>query len=61
MARPTATSNVPIVALTANAVSGMREFFLENGFNDFMSKPVDVVKLDSVLENWIPREKQIKI
>jgi len=54
-------ANVPIVALTANAVSGMREFFLENGFNDFMSKPVDVVKLDSVLENWIPREKQIKI
>jgi len=52
-------SEVPIVALTANAVSGMREFFLENGFNDFMSKPVDVVKLNAVLEQWIPKEKQL--
>ena len=53
--------HMPIVALTANAVSGMREFFLENGFSDFMSKPVDVVKLNSVLEKWIPKEKRIKL
>jgi len=52
--------NVPIVALTANAVSGARKFFMENGFSDFMSKPVDVVKLNSVLERWIPKEKQLK-
>ena len=54
-------SKVPIVALTANAVTGMREFFLGNGFSDFMSKPVDVVKLNSVLERWIPKEKQQKL
>ncbi|MDR0465414.1 MAG: response regulator, partial [Treponema sp.] len=37
---------LPIIALTANAVTGMREMFLENGFNDFLAKPVDVFKLN---------------
>ena len=54
-------AEIPIVALTANAVIGMREFFLANGFSDFMSKPVDVVKLNSVLEKWIPKEKQLTL
>ena len=53
-------AKVPIVALTANAVSGMREFFLDNGFDDFMHKPVDTIKLNSVLEKWIPKDKQQK-
>ena len=51
-------SGVPIIALTANAVSGMREMFLNNGFDDFMSKPIDLTKLSSVLENFIPKEKR---
>ncbi len=50
--------NVPIIALTADAVSGIKETFLENGLNDFLSKPIDTIKLNSVLEKWIPREKQ---
>jgi signal transduction histidine kinase/CheY-like chemotaxis protein/HPt (histidine-containing phosphotransfer) domain-containing protein len=50
--------NVPIVALTANAISGMKEFFLEAGFNDFLSKPIDLIKLDSILKKWIPAEKR---
>ncbi|MDR2575026.1 MAG: response regulator [Treponema sp.] len=50
--------NVPIIALTADAVSGIKEMFLQNGFNDFLSKPIDTIKLDSILEKWIPREKQ---
>jgi CheY-like chemotaxis protein len=49
---------VPVIALTANAVSGTKEMFMENGFNDFLSKPIDTVKLDAVLERWIPKEKQ---
>jgi HPt (histidine-containing phosphotransfer) domain-containing protein len=49
---------VPIIALTANAVSGTKEMFLENGFNDFLSKPIDTVKLNAILEKWIPKEKQ---
>ena len=50
--------NVPIVALTANVISGNREMLLENGFNDFLSKPMDVAKLNAVLEKWIPKDKQ---
>jgi len=51
---------IPIIALTANAVVGMREMFIENGFNDFISKPIDVSKLDEMLERWIPKEKKEK-
>ena len=49
---------VPVIALTANAVTGTKEMFLENGFNDFLSKPIDTIKLDTVLEKWIPKDKQ---
>jgi signal transduction histidine kinase/FixJ family two-component response regulator/HPt (histidine-containing phosphotransfer) domain-containing protein len=48
---------VPIIALTANAIAGSREMFLENGFNDFISKPIDIKRLDTVLNQWI-RDKQ---
>jgi signal transduction histidine kinase/CheY-like chemotaxis protein len=51
---------VPIIALTANAVAGMREMFIENGFNDFLSKPIDVSKLDEILDRWIPKEKRVQ-
>ena len=51
-------AGLPIIALTANAVSGMEELFLQNGFNGFLTKPVDTVKLNSILEKWIPKEKQ---
>jgi len=50
----------PIVALTANAVAGVKEMFLKNGFNDFLSKPIDMAKLDAILEKWIPKEMQEK-
>jgi CheY-like chemotaxis protein len=49
--------HVPIVALTANAVVGMKEMFLENGFNDFLSKPIDISRLNEILEHWIPKGK----
>jgi len=53
--------NLPIIALTANAVSGTKEMFLANGFNDFISKPIDMVNLNSILEKWLPKEKQEKV
>ena len=42
-----------IVALTANAVVGQAELFLENGFTDFMSKPIDIRQLNAVLNRLI--------
>jgi signal transduction histidine kinase/CheY-like chemotaxis protein len=48
----------PIIALTANAIVGMREMFIENGFNDFLAKPIDVSKLDEMIGRWIPKEKR---
>ena len=48
--------NLPIVALTANVTSGIDELLLNKGFNDFLSKPIDTVKLNTVLERWIPKE-----
>jgi CheY-like chemotaxis protein len=44
---------VPIVALTANAIVGNDKMFLENGFQAFLSKPIDIVKLDAVLHEWV--------
>jgi CheY-like chemotaxis protein len=49
---------VPIVALTANAISGMREMFLESGFSDFLAKPIDSSKLDEIVAHWMPKEKR---
>jgi len=49
---------LPIVALTANAVSGMKEMFLENGFQDFIAKPIDINKLDIILDNLLPQSKR---
>ncbi|MDR1024271.1 MAG: response regulator, partial [Treponema sp.] len=48
---------VPVIVLTANAVAGNREMFLESGFNDFISKPIDIKRLDVTLNQWI-RDKQ---
>jgi CheY-like chemotaxis protein/HPt (histidine-containing phosphotransfer) domain-containing protein/anti-sigma regulatory factor (Ser/Thr protein kinase) len=50
-------SSLPIVALTANAVSGMRELFLQNSLNDFLSKPIELDELNRVLRAWLPDEK----
>jgi len=49
--------NHPVVALTANAVAGQADMFLENGFDDFLSKPVDIRQLNIVLNKLI-RDKQ---
>ena len=50
---------IPIIALTANVITGMKEMFLEKGFNDFLAKPIDVSQLDSILANWIKKRKLV--
>ena len=49
---------VPIIALTANAVNGAREMFLESGFDDFLAKPIEISFLDRILRTWLPQEYQ---
>ncbi|MDR2604353.1 MAG: response regulator [Desulfovibrio sp.] len=52
---------LPVVALTANAVSGVRAMFLENGFNDFLPKPIETAGLEAVLQRWIPAGKRLPL
>jgi HPt (histidine-containing phosphotransfer) domain-containing protein len=51
-------AKTPIIALTANAVSGMSEIFLKNGMNDFLSKPIDSTRLYALLRKWLPRSQR---
>jgi CheY-like chemotaxis protein len=48
---------MPIIALTANALIGMKEMFFSNGFSDYLSKPVEIPKLDDMILTWIPGDK----
>ena len=47
---------VPIIAFTANAISGMREMFLEAGFQDFVSKPIEGAVMQDALLKWLPAD-----
>ncbi|GMO22841.1 MAG: hypothetical protein Ta2B_01930 [Termitinemataceae bacterium] len=49
-----------IVALSANAIAGMKEMFVASGMNDFISKPIEITKMNAVLQRWLPKEKIIK-
>ena len=53
--------NLPVIALTANALSGQKELFLENEINDFLAKPIDIQKLNDILEQWLPMEKRVEV
>jgi CheY-like chemotaxis protein len=44
---------IPIIALTANAVVGTEQVFLANGFQAFLSKPIDILKMDEVINIWV--------
>ncbi len=50
---------VPIVALTANAIAGNREMLIKEGFDDFMSKPVESSVLQRTLKRHLPLRKQL--
>ncbi|MDR2759887.1 MAG: response regulator, partial [Spirochaetaceae bacterium] len=49
--------NVPIIALTANALIGNEDIFISAGFNAFIAKPIDIMRLDVILNQWV-RNKQ---
>jgi CheY-like chemotaxis protein len=52
--------HLPIVVLTANAMKGMRQEYLDYGFQDYLMKPIEIARLDTVLEQWVPHAKQVK-
>jgi signal transduction histidine kinase/ActR/RegA family two-component response regulator len=54
------SAGAPVIALTANAVSGAREMFLKSGFNGLLSKPIDIKTLAEVLLRWLPEELVIR-
>jgi PAS domain S-box-containing protein len=45
--------NVPIIALTANAISGTDKMFYAHGFQGFITKPIDVMEMDTILRKWV--------
>ena len=53
--------NIPIIALTANAIAGKEEMFINRGFQAFLSKPIDIVRLDDVIMSWVRDEEQEKL
>ena len=46
-----------MIALTANATAGARERYIEAGFDDYLSKPIEVEALEKKLSMWLPKEK----
>ncbi len=54
-------NDVPIIALTANAVDGTKEMFCKEGMNDFVAKPIELRMLAAKVRQWLPVEKIRKI
>jgi CheY-like chemotaxis protein len=54
--------SVPVIALTANAIIENEAMFLQNGFQAFLSKPIDMLRMDAVMRQWVrdkEREKEL--
>jgi CheY-like chemotaxis protein len=53
--------SLPILAQTANAMRGIKEMLMSQGFDDFISKPLETSKLHAILKTWIPKGKQPEV
>jgi len=51
---------IPIIALTANAIHGTEDMFYAHGFQAFISKPIDIMELDSIIRKWVRNEEKEK-
>jgi PAS domain S-box-containing protein len=52
---------LPIIALTANAIHGTKMMFYERGFQAFLTKPIDVMEMDSVIRKWVRDESRADV
>lgn len=50
----------PVIVMTANAITGARDEYINMGFDDYISKPIDVAVLEDALKKWIPEDKKQK-
>ena len=48
--------NIPYVALTANAIAGARELYINAGFTDYLSKPIESAELENLLIEYLPKD-----
>ncbi len=53
--------DVPIIALTANAIGGTKEMFLREGMNDFVAKPIETKEIVAMVHKWLPDEKIVPV
>ncbi len=54
------STNIPIIALTAHAITGVRQKCLDAGMNDYLSKPFSLTELLTVLKQWLPKLTPLK-
>ena len=50
--------SIPVVVLTANAISGMKNKYLSKGFDDYLAKPIDKYELNRVLKTFLKKDKE---
>ena len=50
-------NDTPVISLTANAISGARQIYIDAGFQDYLTKPIDSAKLEEMMIEYLPAEK----
>ncbi|GJL52589.1 MAG: hypothetical protein NPIRA01_38160 [Nitrospirales bacterium] len=55
------TTRIPIIAMTANAMTGDREKCLDAGMDDYLAKPIKSVQLSELLAKWLPTDSRVEI
>lgn len=53
--------DTPIIALTANAVGGAKEMFINEGMTDFVAKPIELREMIAKIRKWLPQEKIVPV